>query len=99
MDAARRPLSSVRNILLVAFAYILLSGCASPAELPAEEQENTPAPAPTEAVEDMPAEIEDPTPEPYISNLACVECHTDKETLIANASQVEEEKPESSGEG
>lgn len=95
MDAARITPWHLITILILTIA---ISGCSTqpvasmvPTEPP---QESSPT---TQDVEPTPTSI--PSPEPYASNLSCVGCHTDQEMLIATASQVEEEKPESSGEG
>jgi hypothetical protein len=75
---------------------VMLSGCSPQTSGTPEEVEPTTTTAPTASEEVQPTPTD---PEPYASDLACVDCHTDKEMLIATASEVEETKPESSGEG
>ena len=96
MNVAR--ITSWRLITPLMMMAVMISACSTqpvaslePTEPP---QESSPT---TELVDPTPTNV--PTPEPYASNLSCVGCHTDQEMLIATASQVEEEKPESSGEG
>ena len=97
MDATR--ISTRRWITLLLLGWLLLSGCSSQGSPTTVESEPAPIDPATPTKEVLPTPTNVPSPEPYASNLSCVGCHTDQEQLISTASQVEEAKPESSGEG
>jgi hypothetical protein len=87
------------NILLMLILMLILSACSDQATETAVQLETATdsSPTPTEVIPPTPTNV--PSPEPYARNLSCVGCHTDKDQLISTVSQVEETKPESSGEG
>lgn len=66
----------------VALMFLLLAACSAP------QPTGTPIPTAT-------AELTVPTMAPAPSAQGCVDCHTDKNALIANA-KIEEEAPEES---
>ena len=99
MDATRILSQRLITIAAVSLSISLTCGCAThPAASPTKLDQRTEATA-TLAEQVLPTPTNVPSPDPYTIDLGCVGCHTDKAKLISTASQVEDEKPESSGEG
>lgn len=74
-----------------------------PTQAPTPTEEPTELPTPTEEPTELPptatpTPTEEPTPEP-VDDTACVNCHTDEETLKAVAEEPEETEALSEGEG
>jgi len=99
MDASWIVSRRLITISIGIFALTILSACSiqSGSNPEAVDESTEPHPSATGTLTPTPTHV--PSPEPYAINLGCVDCHTDKEMLISTASQVVDEKPESSGEG
>jgi hypothetical protein len=79
--------------LVLAFMLLVLAGCqaATPEPVPTNTE-----PPPTSTVEPI---VVEPTVEVVVEVDYCVECHTDKDQLIAVAGPEEDTESESSGVG
>jgi outer membrane biosynthesis protein TonB len=72
-----------------------------PTQAPTPTEEPTEPPTPTEEPTELPptaTPTEEPTPEP-VDDTACINCHTDEETLKEVAEEPEETEALSEGEG
>ena len=78
------------RLLFWAFIMLLLTGCQTAVSKPVPTNTASP-PKPTPTAE--------PTKEIVVVVDYCVDCHTDKDQLIAVADPVEDEESESSGVG
>ena len=82
----------MRNLLLTLslLCFIFIAGCSSA----------TPVPEPTLVLAEEPTSTPEPEPTAVVKMVDyCVDCHTDKEQLVATVKPVVESEGESSGVG
>jgi hypothetical protein len=110
MPLRERPMSQTKRFFGILHHALALTGCAEPAAIAAVEPTATlypppptdippPPPGPTPAALNFPLAAPTRVEAEPVDDQACVDCHTDKETLTAVAKEEEIEEALSEGEG